>query len=242
MLAMNSLQTLLDSIAAEVPIVDGAIGVDGSVVGTVAYGAAQNLATLRAIADADVQADLMATLRQRAAVVTAPALYLAFGGRSVQRALDYHYSKFGAGDLNRQLTAFALRVHPNLRKLGFTLDAPNVFVSPTVDPIATYAVTGANAGALALITTIDENFYAPAALSLTTTAIIGANAIAVTLTLRDAAGAQSVQVVNVPANSANGTVIAIPGRHLGVVNITIVGGTNGDAFKVTAPSERAINL
>jgi hypothetical protein len=241
MLTVNALRTVLDSLAAEVPLVDAALGIDGVTPGTVAYGAAQNVATLVATGDADVQGDLVGVFRSRAGVVVSPSLLLGLGGRFLHRALDVHFLR-GAGGLNQQLAAYGLRVHPHLRRLGFTLDASNVFVAPAIDPLATFVVTGAGAGNFVNVATIDETQYAPAALALVTTSGIGGQALVVTLTLRNSNGGASQQIVNIPANAANGTVIAVPGTHLGVTAIALVGGTAGDAFKITAPEERAIAL
>jgi hypothetical protein len=240
MLGAGTLQQVLDSLAADVPIMDAAFGVDGTVAGTISYGAAANLGALAATADADVAADLTGTFRARVEGVKAINLYPVLGGAAVQRALDAHFAK-GAGDLNRQLGTYAVRVSSQLRKIGFVLDAPNVF-APAVDPVASFAVIApGNGNATIGQGAIDENQYAAGALSIVVDAMHGA-VLNITVTLRDANGAQSQQVVVVPANTPAGTVIAIPGRHFGVAALTITGGTAGDAFHVAAPVERNVNL
>jgi len=245
-LSSSTLLTLLDSMAKGVSLFESSVGVLGSEANTVSKGAANNVATLAAVSDITVQADLGRVFQARATAVRAAALYRGLGGSVVQRALDRHYGESGAGSLNAFLTSAGIRVHPDLRKIGMQVDAVNAFAATAVDPMASFAVTGSGAGTYTAGTDIDTTLYGKANLVVKPTALVGAATITATLTLRLLDGSQETKTVSLPSGTASGTAIEIgtPGTdmYVGVDGISITGGTNGDAFKVVSTVERTVTL
>jgi hypothetical protein len=244
-LSAANLLTVLDSVAKGVSLFEAAEGVLGSEANTVGKGAANNLATLTALNDAAVQADLVSTFQARATLVLAGSLYRGLRGASLQRALDQHYGSAG-GSLNAFLTTQGTRVHPNLRKIGMQIDATNAFTPTEVDLVASFAVSGSGAGTYTPGTSVETTLYGKANLVVRTTTGIGVAAIAATVTLRKMDGTTEAKVVNIPGGTLIGVDVAIgvagTDMYIGVTNITITGGTNGDGFKVVALVERAIAL
>jgi hypothetical protein len=247
MLAVTPLLTVLDSIAKGVELFENAVGILGSESTTVGLGAANNVATLIAIADDDVQADLVAAFRARAANVLAGVLYGALGGANVQRVLNAHFgASGGGGSLNAFLTTSDKRVHPNLRKIGMQIDSVNAFCPTAVDPVAGFAVSGSGAGTFTAGSDIDTSLYGKAKMVVHTTTAIGASTITATLTMKKIDGTTTSKVVTIPNGTAINTDIAIgtPGTDLyvGCSAIAITGGTSGEGFKVVSQVERTIAL
>lgn len=242
-LALSSLLTVLDSIAKGVEVMEAAVGT-GSESGTVSKGAANNVATLQAIADSQVHADLMAVFVARATNVKQGVVARALIGAPLQRALDRHYGD-ADGSLNAFLANQDARVSALLRNIGFQVDAANAFGPTVIDLVASFAVTGSGAGTFTPGTSVDETLYGKAHFKVRTTTLIGAAAMAATLTLRKADGSTEIKVVNIPDATPSGTefdVGAASDRYLGCTAITITGGTVADGFKVISTIERSIAL
>lgn len=243
-LTISALLTLLDSIAAGVARFESGIGVSGSVANTTAKGAANNVATLLAVADATVETDLLSVFGARAAAVVAASLYGALYGAALQRALDRHYGSVAG--LNAALATAGVRVHPDLRKIGFQIDAPNAFCATVVDPVASYVVTGAGAGTFTAGSDLDTTVYGKANLSVVVTHAIGGVNLVATLSLKRIEGTRETRTVTMPALSLIGASVAIgtPGAdmYVGVTSVTVAGGTAGDAFKVVSGIERTVAL
>lgn len=244
-LALATLLSLLDSIAKQVDLFDAAIGLTGAEANTVSKGAANNVATLQAVADASVQADLMPAFRARAEAVKAGALERVLGGAAIQRVLGAHYGA-AAGGLNQYLQQQDARVHPNLRKVGFQIDPANAFTPTAVDPVALFAVGGSGVGTYTAGADVDTEQYGKAAMRIRTTSVIGAAAIVATLTMKRADGSTESKVLNIGAGTSSGVEAAIgtPGTdlYIGCTGISISGGTTGDGFKVVSVVERTITL
>lgn len=242
-LALATLLTVLDSIAKGVEVLEGSVGT-GSEAGTVSKGAANNVDTVMAVADSAVQADLMAALVARATNVKQAVVERALIGAPIQRALDRHYGDVYGG-LNQFLANQDARVHPLLRNIGFQIDSTNAFCPTVVDPVASFVVSGSGAGTFTAGTAIDQSLYGKAHLMLRTTSVIGVAAIAVTLTLTRADGGSTTKVVNVPGGTLSGVEFDVgltTDRYLACTNISITGGTAGDAFKIITAVERSIAL
>lgn len=242
-LALNTLLTVLDSIAKGVEVLEGAVGT-GSEAGTVSKGAANNVTTLQAVADSVVLADLMPAFVSRASIVKQAVIERALVGMSIQRALDRHYGE-AYGSLNDFLKQQDARVHPLLRNIGFQIDATNAFCPTAIDPVASFLVTGSGAGTFTAGSAVDETNYGKAHFKVRTTSLIGAAAIAVTLTLTQADGSSTTKVVNIPGATASGTEFDVgltTDRYLACTNISITGGTAADAFKTISTVERTIAL
>lgn len=244
-LAKASLLTVLDSIAAQVLVCEAAFGLTGAEAGTVSLGAANNVATIQAIADAQVQADLAAVFRQRAAQVKAGVIARALYGAAMQRALDTHYGAVSGG-LGRFLEQQDARVHPVLRTIGFQIDPLRAFAPAVVDPVASFVVTVSGAGTFTAGTAIDTTLYGKARMVLTTTSAIGAAVLTVSCAMQREHGTLETKVVTVPALTGSGVSqsIGVSGTDLYVacVGLTVAGGTAGDAVKVTSQIERSVAL
>lgn len=243
-LALSSLLTILDSIAKGVEIVETHVGVTGGEANTVALGAANNVETLEAIADSQVQTDLMAAFSARATLVKAGTIERALVGPAIQRALDKHYGA-AYGSVNAFLKQSDARVHPLLRNIGFQIDNENAFPPAAVDPVASFLVTGAGVGAFTAGSDVDVTQYGKAHMRVRTTSVIGAAAIAATLTMTRADGSAENQVVNIAGATGNGVefdIGAAADRYIGCLAIAITGGTANDAFKVISQVERVIAL
>lgn len=240
-LALNPLLTLLDSVAQQTVMFETALGT-GSEADTVSKGAANNVNTIEAIADSDVQRDLMPSFASRAEYVKQTHLARALAGGPLQHAIDRHYGSVAG--LNAFLKTNDARVHPALTRIGFQIDVENQF-APSVLDLATFAVTAAAEGTFTTLTTLETQGYGKAHLQLRATADIGAAAIVVTLSLRKADGSNEEQVVTIPAGTDEDDTIDVgisSDRYLEVLGISITGGTAADGFAVQTVIERAIAL
>jgi hypothetical protein len=244
-LALSPLLTLLDSVAKQVEVCEGAFGLLGTETGTVSKGAANNVATIQAIADVQVQADLSAVVRQRASLVLAGVIGQALYGPPLQRALDRHYGAT-VGSLGRFLETQDARVHPLLRSVGFQIDPLRAFCPVVVDPVASFTLTGAGAGTFTAGTPIDTTQYGKARMVLEAETLIGASPITVSCAMRKENGTQETKVVTVPAGTASGTTFSIGTAgvdlYVACLSITVAGGTAADAVTVKSQIERVIAL
>ena len=88
---------------------------------------------------------------------------------------------------------------------------------------------------------IDTATHGPAQAEVVTTTAIGAAAITATLTMLRADNTTASRTVTIPAATANGAALAIGAttdRYVDVSNITVTGGTAGDAFSVRSIAPR----
>jgi hypothetical protein len=242
MLALGTLLTLLDSVAAGVAIFDNAVGIVGNEAGTVALGAASNRDLLAAIDDASVQTDLTPAFANRASLVRASSLAATLQGGMLQRALDRHYGAVGNGNLNAFLKNNDARVSDSLRLIGMQIDARNVFPPFAVDPVARYDGTGAGTGTFVAGAEIDRTQFGEAAFEIVVEAM-GAAARTVRLSLKNFDDTIETRDVVVPANTVANTAIGVGGagdRYVGVTGISTVGGggTAADRLRVRSRIER----
>ena len=246
MLAAATLLVLLDSIAKGVEIAESALGVLGTEPGTVAGAAASNRDVLAALDDATVQEDLTPVFARRAVLVRSAALLSLLQGAMLNRALDAHYGGQDAGDLNRYLAAQNVRVHANLNRVGFQIDAKNVFPPTVLDPVARYEGSGAGTGDFIAGSDIDTTKYGEAGLEVVVE-VMGNAQRDIRATLKKFDGTTETRDVVVPANTAANTVIPIGGgadRYIGVAGITTTNGsgTAADRLRVRSKVERVIAL
>jgi hypothetical protein len=235
MLAVADLLAVLDSIAAGVTVFEDALGLSDAANGTVVQAAASNRDALAAIADYTVQRDLVPTFARRVALVQPSVLYSQLQGAMLQRALDVHYGA-DSGSLNRFLEAEGARVHVNLNKIGFAIDARHV-LPPLVDPVARYEGTGAGLGTFDAGSDVDTTKYGDAVMELVSEAM-GAEdrTLRLTMTARDGS-IDEIDIV-VPAAFVGSSVIG-GSRYIGVAGITTVaGGLAGDTFRVRTVVDR----
>ena len=246
MLAVATLVGMLDSIAAGVELLEDALGVVGTEAGTISFAAAGNRDALAALDDASVQIDLTPIFAKRASLVRGSSNYGMLQGPMIQRALDRHYGAAAYGDLNAFLKNQNTRVHPNLRLIGFMLDAQNVFAPNAVDPVSAYEGTGAGAGTFVAGFDLDTTQYGPAALEVVVD-VMGASARTIRLTAKKFDGATETRDVAVPGNSIADFALPVGAgadRYVGVTNIitTNGGGTAADRLRVRSKVERVIAL
>jgi hypothetical protein len=118
------------------------------------------------------------------------------------------------------------------------------FGDPDGDGMAKFSVTGSGAGTLTPGDDIDDEKYNVGHLKVEVTdAAIGAAEITATITLLDIDGVEQEEVVVIPALSVKGAKIdvgAASDKYYSVEDITIVGGTNGDKFRVILEREREL--
>lgn len=236
------LTTLLDSLASGKLIFDAGMGTLGTEANTVSKAANNDLTTLAAVADNDVQADLALMFRTRAGGVVAGSLYSSLGAYNLWWAIDRHVS-----GLDTFLRTNNVRVSQALQALGFPLSAEQI-LPPSVNPMATYAVTGSGAGTYSHVADVDTSAYGRAWLQLVTTSVIGAAAIVVTVTGLQFDGVTPTSVsATIPSGSSSGATVNIgtlgtqADSYDSVTGISITGGTSGDTFKVVSRVERAIS-
>src|SRR6185437_12625301 len=180
MISLANFLTLADSLAQQARVLDdaftaGAIAGGEPISGTgMGAGRANNIATLLAANDVDAAADLAAAFRG-SPLNSGVVFGTVFLGRLA--ALNKH-----VGGIGEFLAANASRVAPQFRNLLWLVPPAQVF-PPAVDPVATFAVTGAGAGTFTHVASIDVSQYGPAQFQLVATDGIGASAITATLTL-----------------------------------------------------------
>lgn len=242
-LSAANVRTLMDSVASAKLIFDAAVGATSSTANTVAKAAANDVATITAVADNDVQSDLAWWFRLRAQQTVASSLYTSLGAYNVWVALEKH-----VGGLDTFLRTNNIRVAEDCKTLGFPLSAEQL-LSPVVDPMATFATTGSGAGTYTHVADIDTTRYGRAWLEVVVTSSSGLSASQITATVSgkqfDAVTTVSKQAVLTAASSfgkvvALGTVGVQADSYDFVTGISITGGSNGDAFKVRSVVERAI--
>ncbi len=249
-ISTGTLTTILDSIASGKLIYDNAMGLLGTEANTVSKATMNDVATIAATGDSDVQADLIADFRFRAQNIVATSLYKTLGAYRIWWALDKHCansSQAGVIGLDTFLNANNLRASVHVKQLGFPLSAAQI-MPPAVDPMATFAVTGSGTGTYAHVADIDTTQYGRAWLQAVVTSTIGAADIHATVTGKQIDGTTpTVKTVTIAANSSVGTAVSIgtlgtqADSYDSVTNITITGGTAGDAFKVSSRVERTIS-
>lgn len=240
----GTLTTVMDSLASGKLIYDNAVGVTGAEANTTAKAAQNDEVTLAAVADAQVQSDLMPTFKLRGDTLLAGSLYITLGAYNLWWALDKHL-----GGLDQYLNAQNIRVSSHVKALGFPLSAAQI-MPPAVDPMATFAVTGSGVGTYTHVADIDTSQYGRAwcQVVVTNSSGLGSNAITATVTgLQLDSTTVTSKAATMAAGSSFGATVNI--GTLGVqadsydfiTNISITGGTSGDAFKVVSRVERVIS-
>lgn len=241
-ISVSVLTTLLDSLASGKLIFDAAMGTLGSESNTVGKAAANDVTTLTAVADNQVQAALAVMYRARASAVLAGSLYGTLTGFNLWWALDAH-----TGGLDAFLRTNNVRVSPALKSLSFPL-SPEQILPPSVNPMATFAVTGSGAGTYTHVADVDVTLYGRAWLQLVTTSVIGAANVVVTVTGLQVDGVTPTSVTaTITAGSSSGTAVNLgtlgtqADSYDSITGVSITGGTNGDAFKIISRVERVIS-
>lgn len=246
----NTLITILDSVASGKLIFDLAVGTSSSQANTTAKAANNDLATLAAISDPQVQNDLAQAFWLRATGVLAQNLYTTLGGYNLWWALDKHTANAGVAGvtgLDTFLQVNNVRVSQNLQQIGFPLSAEQIM--PPATTMGTFVATGANAGTYTHVADIDTTQYGRAWLALTVTSSSGTGGAALNATVTGLQFDQTTQTsltVTIAAGSSQGTVVNVgtlgtqTQSYDSLTGVTITGGSAGDAFTVVSRVERTI--
>lgn len=248
-ISTGTLTTILDSLASGKLIFDNSMGLTGTEANTTSKAAQNDLVTLAAVNDAQIEADLMPYFKLRGDTLNAPGLYIALGAFNLFWALEKHVAnstQAGVTGLDTYMNVNNLRASIHVQQLGFPLSAAQI-MPPKVDPMATFAVTGAGAGTYAHVADIDTTQYGRAWLQAVVTATIGTTGITATVNGTQIEGTVVSKSAVISANSSVGTTVNIgtlgvaADSFVGVTSVTIAGGTAGDAFKVVSRVERTIS-
>lgn len=235
---------LTDNIARMIGVLQTSIGDEDTPVTAAAYAAAvRNTITAFALPDeAKLTIDLLPSARDMVTAIGSLSRIAAYTA-GFNSAIISHLGQ----NLNTWLTTGALRVHPLFRQGGNTTLLPiNVFPPATV--LATFAVTGAGAGALTLDPTtlglIDTTLYADAPLEVKViNQAIGAAQIVATVIGTDFAGAAQSHTATITAEAAENAVFDVgtaSDRFARVTAVTITGGTNGDDLQIQSKVDRSL--
>lgn len=240
-LSLTPLLAILDSLAAQVTLFAAAMG-SGVEADTISLGAANNVATLLGALDGEV-AHLVPAFDERAEAVQASALYGTLGGAAIARALDHHYGAIGG--VNAFLSLQDARVHPNVRQLGISIDAPRCF-APTVVHFGDASLAGPDVASYTADAVMDTSSYGRANVVVRALGDIGPSELTATLTLTTLEGGTDTRAVTLPALTASGTAIDV-GTHgtdmyIGCTALTVSGGSAGDSFSVETEIERTVAL
>lgn len=244
-ISITAVRTIMDSVASAKLIFDASVGTTGSQANTVALAAANDVATVTAIVDNDVQSDLAWWFRLRAQQVLSPNLYAALGVYNVWVALEKH-----TGGLDVFLRTNNVRVDPGCKALGVPL-SPEQLMPPVLDPMATFSVTGDSVGTFTGVADIDTTLYGRAWLELVVTSSSGISSAPIAATVNglqlDGVTPTFLTAV-IAAGSSQGTSVALgtlgtqTDSYTAVTAISVIGGTAGDAFHVRSVVERAITV
>jgi hypothetical protein len=214
-------------------------GADASGDDTLGKTADALVTTILGLDDADQEGDLLGPFRSLYNVVLAgnvlPRLFT-----QVLRALSNH-----VGGLNAWCQANDVRVHYLLGEVASWLNAANLF-PPVVDPICSFAVTGATTGTFTEGTAIDTDEYGKANMVIEVTSSAITTETTATLTMVKLDGTTEDKVVVLANTLVLGNEVDI-GTHgtdmyVNCTAIAITGGTGTDAFKVKSELERAVAL
>lgn len=244
----NTLITILDSLASGKLIFDNAMGLTGTEANTTAKAAQNDETTLAAVTDIQVQSDLAPTFKLRGDTLLASNLYVTLGAYNIYWALDRHVansSQPGVTNLDTYMNVNNMRASTHVQQLGFPLSAAQVMPPSTL--MATYVVGGTG---YVHIADIDTTQYGQAwlALSVTSSSGIGPSPLTVTVTGRAIDNTTVVtQVATIAAASSFGATVNVgtmPSSSQSydyLTNVSVSGGTTGDAFTVASRVERVIS-
>jgi hypothetical protein len=204
------------------------------------------------IGDVDVAGDLLSAARDLDETHPTPAdgfVLNITGVAAMITALNNHckrYGPTGTTGLDNYLTGLNLST-PTLRAHGFfkkylkTISAKNSFI-PTDTILATFAATGATTGTYVHVASISTTNYAGAKLVVKNN---GAVTTGATLSVTGKKLDGSTQVIT--ATIATGTdaletnLSSVLQVFVDVTAVTITGGTNANAYKIVAKTDRDIS-
>lgn len=205
-------------------------------------------AYILATADVDIVADLLPPARTLDENhPTPPDAYLLNvpGIAAMISALNTHFKNFGFKGLDdyltqQNLTTPTLRAHGHFRRYLRTIAAKNSFI-PNDLILATFAITGAATGTYTHVAAIDTTKYAGAKLVVKNNGAINSNAvISVTGVKLDGTTQTLTATLTSHADGTETNLSSVLQLFVDVTAISVTSGTNGDAIKIVAKTDRSI--
>lgn len=232
--------TWTDYLAQAIEVLLTAKGVEDSAATAAAYAAAMRNA-ITALPDPD-EADITVDLLPSAIALVAK-IELESQVSSLFAGFNSAITSHLGSDVNTLLSAAGLRVHHYWKRAGNTaLLAANCF--PPVTILGTFAVTGAGAGTFTDGSSVDTAKYGGAQIELEViNQEIGAANVDVTVTVTLSDGSSDTRAGQIPSGSIVGATVqlgASSDRIIGITNVTVLLGTNGDDFQVQTVEDRTL--
>lgn len=253
MLGNSDLQTILDKLARFAseavgdPEFNAGFNAGFSLANTDVWSAMATF--ILALNDIDQVSDLLPPARDLSEVPPSPPTSFLLTVPSINKmiaALDTHYKNFGYTGVNARLTAVnastpTLRAHGFFKRYFGKITAPNSFI-PADLVLATFAITGATTGTFAHSTAIDKTLYAGAKLVIKNNgALSGTTGVTVTATKLDGTSAALTASVSVTTDGHETNLSDTAMLYTDVTNVAVTGGTNADAIKIVAKTDRDIS-
>lgn len=206
--------------------------------------------------DADLQVELLSAFQAAKldfrAIASGGTAYKALRTalKAALSALSTHMSKNGATSIDKFCTDNAVQVYASFRDFcaanNVTIATVNTFKAASVDPMATFAVSGSGAGTYTHVANIDTANYGPAPLeAVVTGGTIGAASITATVVGTKFDGSPITKTATITNGATVGTAFAVglsSDLFATITNVTIVGGTASDAFKIRSKVLRTPSL
>ena len=200
------------------------------------------------LADIDIAADLLPAARDLDETEPTPpdGFLLNIAEVNAQiKGLDTHFKRFGFKGVDDYLTQQnasvpTIRAHGHFRKYLKTISAKNSFIPNDID-LATFAETGATTGTFAHLAAVDKTAYAGAKLVVKNVGALTTSAV-VSVTAKKLDGTTAVLTATLSTHTdAHETDLSDTAKlYVDVTGITITTGTNADAFKIVAKTDRSI--
>lgn len=198
---------------------------------------------IRGLSDSDPIIDLLAAARSFADRMLGERVKKELLG-TFGRALDLHVGGIPSYlDANADGEGNPQQVSPEFRDAVGLVGAEHVF-PPAITDMGSFSVTGSGAGTFSDGSAVDTSLYGGTEIEIITTAAIGAANIDVTIVGTDWDGNTVNRTATVPSGTSNGATVAVDAGVflVDVTDITIVGGTSGDSFRVDGKLRRTIAL
>jgi len=204
------------------------------------------------VADVDVVADLLPAARDLDETHPTPADGFVLNISSIAAmisALNTHCKRYGPDGttgLDSYLTSLnavtpTLRAHGFFKKYLKTITAKNSFI-PTDMQLAAFTCTGASTGTYTHVASISTSSYAGAKLVVKNNGAVTTGAT-LTVTGKKLDGTtQSLTATIATGTDAHETDLSVTTKlFVDVTNVTISSGTNTDAYKIVAKTDRDIS-
>jgi hypothetical protein len=199
--------------------------------------------------DEDVEADLLPAARDldESHPTLADGFLLTIAGVNSQiKAIDTHLKRYGFKGLDDYLTnqnaaTPTLRAHGHFKKYLKTISAKNSFIPNDVD-LASFLETGATTGTYQHLTAISPAQYAGAKLVVKNVTALTTNSV-VSVTAKKLDGTTAVLTATLSNHDIGHEtdLLDTAKSYVDVTAISVTVGTDTDAFKIVAKSDRDIS-